>query len=239
MKKAGLLLLTLFSFLGNCFAHYLWIETPSLGKVGKSQEIRVYYGEYTYGLSEAVGGEAFEKVKHFTLWVISETGKKTKLETSPQADHYLANFIPSEKGLYTIILDNDDIEVIDYSQYNFGIFKTHYHSIATFQVGKNDKRSTSENPSGLAIEHIPAGKDSTKLQVLYKGKAFKEAELTVFVADQWSKSIKTDSLGQVVFARPWPTKYIVEVTQKEDVPGNFKGEDYEFIWHCVTFCLNP
>ncbi|MEO2052613.1 MAG: hypothetical protein ABGX00_12695 [Allomuricauda sp.] len=35
----------------------------------------------------------------------------------------------------------------------------------------------------------------------------------------------------------WISKYIVETTTKEEIPGTYIGEDYQFIWHCATYCL--
>jgi len=29
----------------------------------------------------------------------------------------------------------------------------------------------------------------------------------------------------------------VETTTKEEIPGTYNGEEYEFIWHCATYCI--
>ena len=67
MKKSIITLLFLFFIASQSFAHYLWIETNATGKIGQTQEIKIFYGEYTYGVIEKVNGEAFPKVKDFTL----------------------------------------------------------------------------------------------------------------------------------------------------------------------------
>src|SRR5690606_12738447 len=128
--------------------------------------------------------------------------------------------------------------VIDYTQYDFGIFKTHYHSIAKVEVGNSVKETVAQNPEGLAIVDVSAKdakSDKATLKVLYKGQPVKENEVTVFVADQWSKKVYTDANGMVTFDKPWKTKYVIEVTKKEEVPGSFNGKDYQFIWHCATY----
>ena len=79
--------------------------------------------------------------------------------------------------------------------------------------------------------------DEVKLQVFYKGEPLAKNELKVYVADLWSKTLYTDENGQVSFLKPWETKYIVETTIKEEVPGTYKGEEYQFIWHCATYCI--
>ncbi|MBA4746839.1 MAG: DUF4198 domain-containing protein [Muricauda sp.] len=236
MKKliATLLLITLPVL--SASAHYLWIETNGNGKLGQKQEIRVHYGEYTYGVIEKVKGEAFPLVSKFTLWVIAPDGTKTELSTEAKEDHYLASFTPSQNGVYTIALNNNEIDVIDYTEYDFGIFKTHYHSTAKVLVGTDGDTKTA-NPEGIVVKQLENDGEEIKLQVVYKGKPLAKNELKVYVSDLWSKTLYTDDNGEVSFALPWNTKYIVETTTKEEIPGTYNGDDYEFIWHCATYCI--
>ncbi|MEQ5789690.1 DUF4198 domain-containing protein [Muricauda sp. NFXS6] len=236
MKKliATLLLITLPVL--SVSAHYLWIETNGNGTLGQAQEVRVHYGEYTYGVIEKVEGEAFPAVSKFTLWVIAPDGTKTELNTKAKEDHYLASFTPSQNGVYTIALNNNEIDVIDYTQYDFGIFKTHYHSTAKVLVGTDGDTKTA-NPEGIVVKQLENDGEEIKLQVVYKGEPLAKNELKVYVSDLWSKTLYTDDNGEVSFALPWDTKYIVETTTKEEVPGAYNGDDYEFIWHCATYCI--
>ncbi|MDW7692024.1 DUF4198 domain-containing protein [Flammeovirgaceae bacterium SG7u.111] len=220
------------------FAHYLWIETSAKGEIGKEQEIRVYFGEYTYGVKEKIKGEAYMKVKDFTLWVVDAQGKKIRLNIEPKDDYYAAAFTPDAEGTYTVILDNDKIDVVDFTKYNFGIFKTHYHAVSKIQVGDKANHTVADNAEGVAIKNISEEKGKVKLKVFYKGKALPESEITVFVADQWSKTLETDQNGIASFDLPWKTKYVVEVTKKEEVPGTYKDVAYEFIWHATTVSVN-
>nr|WP_321411332.1 DUF4198 domain-containing protein [uncultured Allomuricauda sp.] len=238
MKTKFILFLTCLFGTLTAQAHYLWIETNGTGKLGQAQEVRVHYGEYTYGVIEKVEGEAFPAVSKFTLWAIAPDGTKTPLTTEAKEDHYLASFTPSQNGVYTIALNNSEIDVIDYTQYDFGIFKTHYHSTAKVQVGSDGDTKTA-NPDGIAVKQLENDGEEIKLQVLYKGEPIPKNEFKVYVADLWSKTLYTDDNGEVSFALPWNTKYIVETTTKEEIPGTYNGEDYEFIWHCATYCITP
>ncbi|MCM5661417.1 DUF4198 domain-containing protein [Galbibacter mesophilus] len=236
MKK----LITLIAFLcisSSSFAHYLWLETNADGKLGEKQEVKVHFGEYTYGVIEKVEGDAFSKVNKFTLWLVSPSGAKTPLETSAKETYYLAYFTPQEEGTYTVLLNNDEIDVIDYTQYDFGIFKTHYHSVATVNVGSKTNESVSENKEGITVKRIASEKNEVKLQILYKNEPLAKNEVTVFVADQWSKKLESDDEGFISFKKPWNTKYILETTKKEEVPGTYNGEGYQFVWHCATYCI--
>lgn len=217
-------------------AHYLWVETKGTGTLGQIHDVRVHYGEYTYGVIEKVNGEAFTLVSKFTLWAIAPDGTKMELNTEAKEDHYLARFTPSQHGVYTIALNNNQIDVIDYTQYDFGIFKTHYHTTAKVQVGTNGETKAA-NPEGIVVKQLENDGDEIKLQVLYKGEPLAENEFKVYVADLWSKTLYTNDNGEVSFALPWDTKYIVETTIKEEIPGTYNDEDYEFIWHCATYCI--
>lgn len=241
IMKKHILLLVLFLATGNAFAHYMWVETNPTGKQGQKQEVKVYFGEYTYGLEEEVGGEAFAKMKDFEVWVVSPDGQKAKLEVKPGKKFYSGWFTPKANGIYTVALNNNKIDVIDYTQYNFGIFKTHYHSTAKVAVGTTLANTAAVNQDGLSIVEVAkTGKgknEETVLQVMYKGQPSKETEITVFVADQWSKKMMTDANGQIKFALPWNTKYVIEATKKEEVPGKYNGKDYQFVWHCATYSM--
>ncbi|PIB34779.1 ferredoxin [Reichenbachiella sp. 5M10] len=237
MKHTILFLTLLLSSVAPSFAHFMWVETNPTGHIDQSQEVRVFFGEYTYGVFEKVGEESFNKMADFDLWVVSPSGKKSTLKTTAKENAYVAQFTPTENGTYTVILDNNNIEVIDYTKYDFGIFKTHYHSVVPVQVGTNITDSVLQNEKGLAIKKIATNDDTVLLQVFFQNKPLAKNELTVFVADQWSKTLYTDEDGKVSFELPWDTKYIVETTTKEEVPGKYKGDAYEFVWHCATMPL--
>lgn len=236
MKTLLILLVTFFTTL-SASAHYLWIETESRGVAGREQQIRVHYGEYTYGVVEEVAGEGFPLVANFQLWVLAPDGRKTVLETVAAKDHYAALFTPTLPGTYTIAVNNNEIEVLDYTQYDFGIFKTHYHATASVQVGSETNPAPAANPEGLAVTKIPHDGTDIRLRVLYKGEPLPNNEVTVYVADLWSKTLETDAEGTISFGLPWKTRYIVEATLKEEVPGSYQGKEYQFIWHCATFCI--
>lgn len=239
--KNYILFLTALLSSANMFAHFMWVETAPTGKAGKKQEVRVFFGEYTYGLQEKVADEAFAKMKDFEVWSVAPNGEKTVLQMQPGENFYSGYFTPAVNGTYTIVLNNNKIDVIDYTQYNFGIFKTHYHSTAKVEIGGTATNTAALNPDGLTVidatKKTAVANGETVLAILYKGQPLKENEVTIFVADQWSKKLTTDADGKVKFTLPWNTKYVVEVTKKEEVPGKYNGKDYQFIYHCATYTL--
>lgn len=241
MNKNLFFLIAFLCICTNSFGHFLWIETNASGKINQKQEVKIFFGEYTYGVTEKVGEEAFDKVKNFTVWAVAPNGEKTKLEVEAGDLFYKTSFIPKTNGTYTIVLNNNEIDVIDYTQYNFGIFKTHYHCISKVEVGKKEAETAAINPDGITIVDVSKKQHSENgeviLKILYKGEIAKEKEVDLFVKDLWTKKLKTDADGLIKFNLPWNTKYIIEVTNKEEVPGNYKGKDYQFIWHSSTYAI--
>ncbi|MBQ4914221.1 DUF4198 domain-containing protein [Maribacter sp. MMG018] len=220
------------------FAHYLWLETDRTGNIGQEQEVRVYYGEYTYGVIETVQGDNFPKVSNFQLWLVLPDGSRTTLKTTAQKDHYVAYFTPNTNGTYTVALDNDQIDVLDYTKWDFGIFKPQYHATAKVQVGTLFTDTKITNDQGIAIKELNSDNEEIRLQVFYKGRPLAKNEFKIYVSDLWSKTIETDAQGIVHFLLPWKAKYTMETTFEERVPGSYNGKEYEFIWHCATYCIN-
>ncbi|WP_422348788.1 DUF4198 domain-containing protein [Flagellimonas sp.] len=237
MKKAITTLVLTLLTASPIFAHYLWIETAGTAQLGKPHEIKVFFGEYTYGVLEQVEGENFPKVANFELWLIAPDGTKLPMKTAPKDDHYSSLFTPTLEGTYTVVLTNNEIDVIDYTQYDFGIFKTHYHATSKIQVGTSSASTVSPNVGGLAINQLESSNGEIRMQVFYKKKPLPKNEFKIYMSDVWSKTLETDENGMVSFTLPWKTKYTMETTYKEEVPGKYKGEAYEFIWHCATYCI--
>ena len=238
MRKIVATLVLTFLAATPSFAHYMWLETNRTGNLNQEQEVRVYYGEYTYGVIEKVNGENFPAVSNFQLWLIQPDGEKIALKTSAEEDYYVGYFTPSSNGTYTVSLNNTEIDVLDYTQWDFGIFKPQYHSTAKVQVGDDTSDTFDSNGKGIVIRELANDNDSISLQVLYKGAPLSKHEFKIYVADLWSKTLETDENGTVHLSLPWKTKYTMETTFEERVPGRFQGKDYEFIWHCATYCIN-
>lgn len=238
MKKIIATLAFILSTVTPCFAHYLWLETDRIGDLEKKQEVRIYYGEYTYGVIEKVKGENFPAVSKFKVWLVHPDGTKTPLKATAKQEYYVAYFTPKTNGTYTVALDNNEIEVLDYTEWDFGIFKTHYHSTAKVQVGSVTSDIKTINDEGIVIKELKGLDDEIKLQVLFKGKPLAKNEFKIYVANLWTKTLETNEQGIISFSLPWSTKFTMETTYEERVPGTYNGKDYEFIWHCATYCIN-
>ncbi len=221
------------------FGHFFWIETAPKGQIGEQHEIRIYFGEFTSGEIEKTDGEVFQNAQNFTIWVVDQNGNKEQLQPQAEASYYASSFTPKSKGTYSIILDNKKYQVLDYTQYDYGIFRPQYHSVAKVEVGdKRAPKTASANPESITIIDVSTQEDTAKLQVLFKNKPLADKEVTVFIKEDWSKKIKTDSNGVITFSKPFATRYVVEATHEDELPGSYDGVKYQFTWHCAVYTIN-
>ena len=173
------------------------------------------------------------------FWAVAPNGEKTKLEVTAGDLFYKTSFTPKFNGTYTIVLNNNEIDVIDYTQYNFGIFKTHYHCVAKVEVGGKTTETAAVNTDGITIVDVTKKdlklNDEVTLKILYKNEPLKDKEVDIFLKDKFAQKATTDANGLVKFTLPFKTKYIIEATHKEEVPGKYNGKDYQFIFHSATY----
>ncbi len=243
MKSGILTLLLLIAGVTTSFAHYMWLETSASGTLNSAHEVKVRFGEYTYGVIEEVNGDAFQSVSDFKLWLVLPDGSKKGLDVQAKDNYYLATFVPSQEGVYTLALDNKNMKVLDYSQYDMGIMKPQYHAKAKVVVGQSFSPLESTNPEGIEIiDHSKSAyavNGEVKLQILFQGKPLPENEVSIYMTDLWAKKLWTDENGMVSFTLPWDQLYTVEATYDENTPGSFNQHAYEYIWHCATYSLMP
>ncbi|WP_423127984.1 DUF4198 domain-containing protein [Gaoshiqia sp. Z1-71] len=243
MKTSIIAFLLVLANMANSYAHYMWLETPAAGKLNTRHDVKIRFGEYTYGLIEKVSDEAFQRVRNFDVWLVDPDGKKSRLDISPGEDYYLASFVPGKKGTYTLALDNKNMEVLDYRQYDLGVMKPQYHAKAKVVVGETFLPVKSTNPGGIEIidysDRSYRVNGEVKLQVLFKGEVLPKNEVSIYIPDLWAKKVWTDENGMITFNLPWNQMYTVEAIYHENTPGSFQQQAYEYIWHCASWCMTP
>lgn len=104
MKIVGFLVM-LFVIQTTAFGHAIWIETNSRGKTGKSQAVRVYFGEYSENERDSTKNW-FSDLAAFQLYVTAPDGVKTLVKTKAESNSFLAEFIPGSKGVYVFSIDH-------------------------------------------------------------------------------------------------------------------------------------
>ena len=79
MKKTGFLIIAFLLFgITNVFAHALWIETPSTGKKGVAQEVKIFFGEFSEN-DITPTDKWFSDLKDFELVLLTPDNREIKL----------------------------------------------------------------------------------------------------------------------------------------------------------------
>ena len=241
-SAAAFFLLTLFSV--PAMAHNLWIETDPTGKVGQSQTVHVYLGEYAYGVRENIQ-EHTKEVGPVTLSLIKPNGETVELRTTINGNRFTAEFTPKQKGSYQLALNVLKAPVVDWTEYDLGILKTNFFSSATVRVGStagsNLPLKSTDTNNQLIVQPTKAvsfeRQSPLQFKVTYKGKPLADQEVKVGYEDRWFKTLYTDEEGLVTTSLPWEGQFVIETVYTEETAGTFKGDDFEAIRQTATFSI--
>lgn len=231
IAKWALMIAALVASQANVWAHALWIETENNGKAGVAHEVKVFYGEYAEGEIEPL--EAwYSDVKEFELWLVAPNGKKTLLERTPQANHYLATFTPSHEGTYTLAISHSARDLGGKYLYQFN---TSAQVLVGQEAGGADIGSI-HNELLVVPDKLASVKQNKliKGRVFFKGKPAAEISLEVASPTGWTRKLKTDEHGFFAFEALWEGAYLLEASFTEKVSGEHHGQVYENFWRCGT-----
>lgn len=232
MNKLRLIFLSaLLCLAGNqLFAHALWIETASTGKIGQAQTVKVFYGEYVSNERDSVA-KWYSDVKEFTLWLVGPDQKKTQLSLSPGLNYFESKFTPEQNGAYTIMVSHEAKEL-------GGTTKYHFLSSASITVGKSlPVLANNSNLLKLHIDDLSTVKlnKSLQLKAFLNEAAAAGKTISVFSPKGWSKELITDNNGVAEFTPLWAGRYVVEVSDTDKTPGQHYGKDYKSTWKGATY----
>ena len=195
-------------------AHALWIETAPIGKSGKAQQVRIYYGEPAEGVLEKVT-DWWSDVSSFALILHLPDGSSEQLTTTTQSDHYIATFVPTMDGIYTLSIAQPVKETFDGHKYQF-------NSTAFVKVGNADSPAAGGIGDFRVISSLLNTKaigKSIVVNVQVDAQPLNELEVTVFSPNGWSKTFQTDESGSISFIPDRKGHYLVEALYSVDVDG--------------------
>ncbi len=222
-----LCILCLFTF-NRASAHALWIETAPIGKSGKSQQVRIYYGEPAEGILEKVA-DWWSDVGSFALILHLPDGSSEQLTTTAQSDHYVTTFAPAMDGVYTLSIVQPVKETFDGHKYQF-------NSTVFVKVGKADSPATGDIGDFRVISSFLDTKaigKSVPVKVQVDAQPINELEVTVFSPNGWSKTFQTDEKGLISFVPDRKGAYLVEALYSVDVTG----EEHKHLHRIATWSL--
>lgn len=216
------------------FAHAIWIETSTNGKIGQAQTVKVFFGEFSENERDSTQ-HWFSNLSAFTLFLVTPDGQKTPLTCTPAGNHFTASFTPKVAGAHVLSIDHT-VQAI------YGDSKIHYYALGLVKV----------NGSLKGVDNLPAYTDFAlmanhqqtpklhqpeKIQLSYKNAPPAESDVTIQSAEGWSKKIKTSQQGDITFSPAWVGRYMLEGTFTDANSGEHEGQAFKKTWYCVTWCM--
>ncbi|WP_057939409.1 hypothetical protein [Algoriphagus resistens] len=209
-----------FMIVAGVQAHALWIHTSSKAKKGEEHPYRIYYADYHENAIEPVANW-YSDVKEFELWLISPSGKKTKLEPTATDEYFRGAFVPEEDGEYRLEISHTADPGESKTAYQFNAY-------AQIWVGKGKSKANVENDLALI-----KGQKSSEYEVLFKGNPLPDGELLVLGPDAKTQELKTGKNGKTGIDLSETGIYFAEATHTEKLPEN-DPSGLKAIWRCAT-----
>ena len=217
----------LFTF-NRAAAHALWIETAPIGKSGKAQQVRIYYGEPAEGVLENVT-DWWSDVGSFVLMLHLPDGSSRQLTTTARADHYVSSFTPAADGIYTLSITKPVKETFDGHKYQF-------NGTAFVKIGRAAEStigSIGEFRLNSAFFDTKALGKTIPVNAQLDAQPLKELEVTVFSPNGWSKTFHTDDNGLISFVPDRKGHYLVEALYSIEVEGG----DHKHLHRIATWSI--
>lgn len=227
---AALLLLSV----NAAFAHAIWIETNTSGKIGQAQEVKVFLGEYAANERDSIQNW-FSNTKDFTLYVTAPDGTKKKLECTANGNHFKASFTPEVAGTYLFSIDHT-IKAV------YGGKKYRYSALGIVKVNKSisgaDNIKQLEGPALITADKAHKVNSTENVHLLYNKAKPAGSAVTVQSSEGWLKKFEADKDGNVAFSPIWGGRYMLEGNFAETASGDHEGTAYTGVWHTVTYCMD-
>lgn len=220
--------------IGNLFAHALWIETKTTGKIGQKQSVKIIYSEPDEKPEKLA--DWFSDVKEFELWLIAPDKQKMKLNTTAGEDHFTAEFTPEQDGVYTLSISKAAKDLGGTTIYEF-------NASALVKVGKSlagNQATNNPNPINVFSDVSKSNKANQLLQfnTLFKNESKGEMHVSVSSPSGWNRNLSSDAQGVASFTPIWPGTYKLETSFTEKTSGDHFGKLYKSIWRCATLLVD-
>jgi hypothetical protein len=234
MKNIIPLIALLFLSVSNLYAHALWIETNTAGRVGQKQSVKIVYSEPDDKPEKLA--DWFSDVKEFELWLITPDKQKVKLATVAGEDHFTSEFIPKKEGVYTLSISKAAKELGGSTMYEF-------NASAIVKVGKSLAGNEASFNGNIIKVFADASKtykanQSLNLTTIFKDKPAEKLHVGISSPSGWNRNITSNINGTAEFTPIWPGTYKIEASTSEKVEGDHFGKPYKSIWRCATLLVD-
>jgi len=224
------LVITLLLLITQLFAHAhtIWIEASNKGQIGKEQQVKIFFGEYSDGKPTKTA-KWFSDLKDYKLMMTAPDGKVTELNKNQDSAFYFANFTPDQEGVYTFWLDHEVKDVfkdmkITYTAGTYVSVKGKQQAI----VGK-----------GRYQVMLPNAQKSNAIIVLKDGKPYAGATVNLEqVGNKDGIPVQTDKDGKLLLPKGLNGNYLLELSTPTKVDnGMHNGKEYKTHYLNYTYLL--
>jgi hypothetical protein len=233
MLKKYLIAALLLLSVSKLDAHAIWIETSTTGKVGQTQDVKVFLGEYADNERDSIS-HWFSNMKDFALYLVAPDGTKKKLDCTANGNYFNAKFTPEVAGTYTLTIDHTVKDV-------YGGTKLRYSALGIVKVNQSAGMENAKQHTALAL--LAADKKhkintAENVRLSFNNTTPAGSAVTVQSPEGWSKKFHANTNGDITFSPFWPGRYLLEGTFTEKESGTHEGTAFTSVWHCVTYCMD-
>ena len=226
----NILSLVLFLSCISLHAHTVWIEANPNGKLNKTQEVKIFFGEPD---SPTFTEKWFSDIKDLSVKLISPSGKEQILEKQQKESYYAAFFTPTEKGIYTISVNHLVKDV-------FKGMKITYQSVAFVSVDSKENKEFvfGDLPLQLSFDaSVPKTEKTKVFKFLKEGRMAEKERVSITSENGWSMSYRTSNKGEIKFVPLWKGKYLVEFSWSKKEEGEHNGASYQSDYQTINYLI--
>src|SRR3990172_134604 len=233
-------------------AHFIWIETNPKGEAGANHVVEIYFGEPHEFLREEAGGR-LDQHDGIEAWALGPKKERTKIDLRKAINLFGGSVIPRNVGRYNLIAKSMGHEVQDLTPGRGAsrplfFARTQFLSFEEKRVSEREEEikehldldiiPVSKSLDSLSGSIIPKPGDEFVVRVIFKGKPLASQRVNAFGPNGWIKELpSTDSWGVTSFVPLWPGRYVLQISQDETAPAEFKGKRYETLNYRATFTM--
>lgn len=214
-------------------AHTMWIEIKGNGKLGEPQEVRVFFGDYSWG-NPTKTAKWYSDISDYSLVLTAPDGTTTVLsERLKDTAYYASSFVPQQAGVYKVAFSHAVKDV-------YKDKKLTYAAAGYVLVGKAKAKAVTLTEGKFSLVWKDAGQEK---RFIYMEEGQPKANATLSLVKEGEKdktyTVSTDSKGQLVFPKTLKGNYLLELTDSEKVSKTgFNGKEYEFDYKEFTYQIS-
>ncbi|WP_158605994.1 DUF4198 domain-containing protein [Taibaiella sp. KBW10] len=206
-------------------AHTMWIEAANKGQLGKAQDIKIFFGEYSDGKPTKTV-KWFSDLKEYKLMATAPDGTVSELGKVQDSTFYKASFTPTQEGTYTFWLDHEVKDV-------FKEMKITY-TAGAFVTIKGKKEAATIGKGRYQIK-VPNPQKANTIVVLKDGKPHANATLNLEqVNHKEGQQVQTDQEGKLILPKTMKGAYLVELPIPTKVENGLH-HDKPYATHYLNF----